>query len=357
MFRKVAAPVVVMFLLAACGGSSTKGAVTAPSGATSQLSITTSDASGKSTKFDISGPTYGVFDDASRAFHVFVVDGSTGPAPDCDHLKDLAKTGTKARVADLWIGKNVTAPGKVDAAGALAVDATSGTPQIAMGDTGGLALDFKSIDAKSFDAQIVSASGSASGSLHGTVCDAAKFAAEGTENAQAMPPPPPPPADAPTYSVKIGDAVANVNAADATKTLARFDPSSKTLVLASWPYALSPSCSMLASPEKSFETNGVVIATYVQKVTPKKLGKYAVTLAQSTSFGPQAAPPASASIHGTLDVKRFEDDIIVGDFDSENGDVKGHITAAICPAGKVDLPAPAAKEKAKPSKSSGKKTK
>jgi hypothetical protein len=168
--------------LAGCGGGSTaKGAATATASSTtaasSTLSITQVSNDSPEPKFAVSGPAYGFFAADMGAFNVFVVDASSG-APDCDHLKQL-RDSQKGRFIDLWMSGNVTGPGTKQVAGAMYIDATGGgEPKAGNGRAEGVSIKFKTVDTKSFDADVTSdpsAKGPASGSLHGVICDAAKL--------------------------------------------------------------------------------------------------------------------------------------------------------------------------------------
>jgi len=305
--------------LVACGGGSHKGAAsaTAGGGATSQVSITTlaADGSAATTKFAISGPAYGVFDSASGGFHVFVVDASGGRALDCDHLKDLAAGSAKARVMDIYFNGNVTAPGKVAAAGAVGVDATGAAPSVDEGNVDGVSLDFKSIDAKSFDADVVSTSGSASGSLHGTICDGSKL--RGPSNGAT--------------TVTIGNAERND------------EPQTTGLFFKEDPPAAKPSCDVFTDGKKTLGKRGSVTILYATngKHAP---GKYDVYAAQSFAIMPEVTDnmDSGGTVVASVAVSKFDDKDFTAQFVStaKLGDEKETIGGTPCPNGRVEAPAP-----------------
>ena len=348
--------------LVACGGGSHKGAAsaTAGGGATSQVSITTlaADGSAATTKFAISGPAYGVFDSASGGFHVFVVDASGGRALDCDHLKDLAAGSAKARVMDIYFNGNVTAPGKVAAAGAVGVDATGAAPSVDEGNVDGVSLDFKSIDAKSFDADVVSTSGSASGSLHGTICDGSKL--RGPSNGAT--------------TVTIGNAERNdepqttgltelaievetspgsrSTTAVAGSSMVKLDPKTKVLAIATWPNpsffkedppAAKPSCDVFTDGKKTLGKRGSVTILYATngKHAP---GKYDVYAAQSFAIMPEVTDnmDSGGTVVASVAVSKFDDKDFTAQFVStaKLGDEKETIGGTPCPNGRVEAPAP-----------------
>ena len=344
------------------GGSGSKGAA-APSssaGGTSQLSITTlaSDGSAASSKFAISGPTYGVFDSASGAFHIFIVDGAGGPTPDCDHLKDLASGQAKARIVDIYLDKNVTAAGKFAAAGALAIDATGAAPSMNQGNVDGVALDFKSIDAKSFDANVVSASGSATGSLHGTICDGSKL--RGPSNGamtvtvgNAAPNDEPQTKGATEFAIEVETSPGSRNTtAVAGSSMAKLDPKTKILAIATWPDpsffkedppAAKPSCDVFTDGKKVLGKRGSVTILYT-KSGKHAAGKYDVYAVQSFAIMPEVTDnmDGGGTVVASVDVSKFDDKDFTAHYVStaKLNDEKETIGGTVCPNGHVEAPLP-----------------
>lgn len=355
--------VLVSLLVAACGGGSGSKGAASPSSVTgtSQLSITTlaKDGSGVRSKFAISGPTYGVFDAASGGFHIFIVDSShSGAAPDCDHLKEIATGSGKARIVDLYFDKNITAPGNVDALGALAIDATGDAPEMSQAKVDDVTVDFKSVDAKSFDGDVVSASGLASGSLHGAICDASKLRgpAGGDASVNAQVQMGPAPTTHPTGPTEFAIEVETSPGSRATTavsgtSIAKLDPKAKILAIATWPDlspfpqdppAAIPSCDVFADAHKSLGKNGNVTILYA-KSGKHAAGKYDVYAAQS--FLVMSDPPEDVQTAGgvvaSVDVSKFDGKDFTAKYVSTArlNDEKETIGGTVCPDGHFDAPA------------------